>query len=125
MIWTVISLSSEKANPPVKPLHPAQVYASYHKGHRRKKKYANRFRAWQAILSIWWRERKIDSLRPYTCRWHDNQRKGQTAAPHLHIGHDRDVRKRYRRWRQTYRKRFYWPCYRLRRKLHRLIKGRK
>jgi hypothetical protein len=59
-----------------------------------------------------WRHRELDfGLRPYVCRWGHTPVLGQTAAPHLHIGHHK---RRPRRWLKRL---IIWPYYRTRRRV--------
>jgi hypothetical protein len=83
--------------------------------HGTKRTYPTRTRARLVICRIWLRERRIDSLQPYTCTWADHWERGRTAAPHIHIGHARRAYpERAGHWLRKY---LLWPFYRLRRRV--------
>ena len=88
------------------------AYFNWLAQHGRKRVYRSRWRAWLAILSLWARERKADSLMPYYCTRTDDWRAGRTGVPHVHIGHSRYSQ--VARLRHAVNKRVVWPYYRAR-----------
>jgi len=81
--------------------------------HYGKRVYPSRWRAWLAILHIWVRERRFDSLVPYACRWAGRADEGKTAGVHIHIGHGRYTPQA--RARRRLRQMFVYPFFRARR----------
>lgn len=96
-------------------------YGDWRAAHYGKRRYRSRRRAWLAILRIWLRERRWDSLQPYTCRWGPDWNKGRTGEPHIHIGHGKYTpggRAGY--WLNRH---VVWPCYRARTRWRRFRKA--
>lgn len=99
-----------------------------HHKHYHKRIFQTRRQAWRTIFRIWREERRIDSLMPYTCTWHNDRRLPDDAPVHIHIGHrpkhrhDRTkmrcrARRKLRWW---WRSRIWWPYCRLRRRWRQL-----
>lgn len=62
---------------------PGSAFYRWHAEHAGKRKFASRRQAWWFIVRLWIRDRRIDSLEPYECRWAPLWDQGRTAAPHL------------------------------------------
>ena len=83
--------------------------------HYGKRAYPSRCRAWLAILHIWLRERRFDSLVPYTCRYTARAGEGKAGESHIHIGHGRYTPQA--RARRRLRRMFLYPFFRARRRV--------
>jgi len=94
-------------------------YRRWKRSHCGKWKYASRWAAWQAVVRIWCRQRFIDSLIPYPCRWGSDWQKGSGHAPlHWHVGHSKKlspVMRVKRKLLYWVRRSIVWPYYRVRR----------
>jgi hypothetical protein len=95
-------------------------YGDWRAAHCGKRRYHSRWRAWLVIARIWLRERRADSLQPYTCRWGPDWSAGRTAEPHVHIGHGKYTPAQ--RLRRQVKRRVVWPLYRLRARWRRLLR---
>ena len=87
-------------------------YGDWRAGHHGKRRFRTRRRAWLVIARIWLRERRWDTLQPYTCRWGPDWNAGRTAEPHIHIGHGKYTPGSRARYQLN--KRVVWPFYRAR-----------
>lgn len=86
---------------------------------RGKVRYATRWRARRAVLSIWARELRLDSLQPYECRWTADWTAGRSGEPHWHIGHGRFTPGQ--RARRVIRHLVVYPYYRCRSRARRAL----
>lgn len=82
--------------------------------HLGKRRFRSRRHAWAVIIRMWLRERRWDTLQPYTCRWGSSHAAGRTAPPHIHIGHGKYTPGA--RARHQLNLRVIWPYYRARRR---------
>jgi hypothetical protein len=87
---------------------------------RGKYPYRSRGQAWRACARIWARERRIDSLVPYECRWTRDWRAGRTGTLHWHIGHGKFTPRQ--RAARKFRRLVVYPYYRCRSKARRAVK---
>lgn len=87
---------------------------------RGKWRYRTRWTAWRAVLRIWIRERKVDTLVPYECRWTADWSAGRTGPLHYHIGHGRHTLRD--RFRYQLRHRIVYPFYRARSRCRRWVR---
>ena len=83
------------------------VWRAQHQGKRR---FPTRLHAWKAIVCMWVRYKRVDTLRPYVCTWTNGPHPTKDGIPHIHVGHDRRV------WRSRYVWHHFlvWPFYRVR-----------
>jgi hypothetical protein len=88
--------------------------------HGGKRRYQSRRRAWLVIFRIWIRERRFDTLTPYTCRWAHHWDDGKTGLPHIHIGHGRYTAQQ--RLAHQVKLLIVWPYYRRRSRWRRFRK---
>jgi hypothetical protein len=93
-------------------------YGDWRAAHYGKRRYRTRRQAWLVIARIWLRERRLDSLEPYTCRWGADWNAGRSAPPHIHIGHGKYTPAS--RARHQLNLRVVWPLYRARARFRRL-----
>jgi hypothetical protein len=95
---------------------PAEIWKRKHKG---KRVFHSRLAGYLAILSLWVDDREIVLMSVYECRWGPDPNTGLSHQPHLHIGHDWQFRKRWKRRLHRYliypaRKHLIWRFYGLR-----------
>jgi hypothetical protein len=90
--------------------------------HGRKRVYASRRRAWLAIIRLWARQRRVDTLAPYACTWGSRWEDGRGHAPHIHIGHGRHLLSD--RMTHVVARYTIWPLYQARRRWRQFRKGR-
>lgn len=95
-------------------------FGDWRAGHCGKKRYRSRRRAWAVIIRIWLRERRWDTLQPYSCRWGYRYDLGRVFPEHVHIGHGRYTPGD--RARHQLNLRVVWPFYRTRARWRRLLR---
>ncbi len=98
---------------------PGSAFYRWHAEHAGKRKFASRRQAWRFIVRLWIRDRRIDSLEPYECRWAPLWDQGRTAAPHLHVGHGKHTPGG--RLTRHLRQHVVWPYFRARLRVRRAL----
>ena len=81
--------------------------------HQGKRRFPTRWHARKAIVCMIVRHREpgLLFLHPYTCTWTNGPHPTRDGVPHIHVGHDRQAKAK---WRRRLFKYSVWPFYRVR-----------
>ena len=97
-------------------------YHDWRACHSGKYIFVSKWHAWRVITQIWLREKHVDTLRPYVCRWTYDYSAGRIGAPHIHIGHKKKYWTISQRMTRRWKKLTIYPYFRTRSRYRRFRK---